>query len=154
MRAVLKWGALTGIGAYVITRIGFTYAALYAFGAAPAGPNNPGPIMFGCIGIFVILFMFSAAGYYAGGATRSAGIGALAGLLSCAVYAAASAVYTPGQAASTAVTGAGNSTTRIVTQAVAAVAVFGIAALMGWLGGRPGAKNARKADQASTSSPV
>ena len=79
-------------------------------------------------------------------------MGAVAGIVACAIYIALLTIYAPGASANiitedTAVTGG------FVLQAMAIFVTvtipLGIAALMGWLGGRPGAMRARKALQGS-----
>lgn len=147
MRFALKWGALTGLGAYVVGRLILTLGAMLLFGDGPSDLDHPGILTSACLGIFIILFAFSAAGYYAGRDTLKAGMGAVAGMVAMAVYAALSAIYTPGAAAATP-SQPGQPAVSPIAQAIslvaAALVVFGIAALMGWLGGRPGAANARK----------
>ena len=148
MRFALKWGALTGLGAYVVGRLILTLGAMLLFGDGPSDLDHPGILTSACLGIFIILFAFSAAGYYTGRDTLKAGMGAVAGIVAMAVYAALSAIYTPGASAAATPAQPGQPAISPVAQAIslvaAALVVFGIAALMGWLGGRPGAANARK----------
>ncbi len=198
MRAVfaaLKWGALIGVGAYVIARVALTLLATALFG--PGAPSLENPALFSslCLGIFLLLFAFSAAGFFAGRETGRAGMGAVAGMAAFVVYAALSQIYSPSSlpagAATTAPTSVATATplaatataiaTRSATAAARATAtataghaaqplpapsgvtillanltgfllVLGIAALMGWLGGRPGAQRARKVPQKDASS--
>ncbi|HLJ80513.1 MAG TPA: hypothetical protein VKT52_03430, partial [Ktedonobacterales bacterium] len=92
----------------------------------------------------------SAAGYFSGRDTLKAGMGAVAGMIAFVTYAILSLIYTPGTVPVTptptpkpgtpAVNPAAAASAFIVSQVV----ILGIAALMGWLGGRPGATNARK----------
>lgn len=146
MRFALKWGTLTGLGAYVVGRLILTLGATLLFGTGPSDLDHPGILTSACLGIFIILFAFSAAGYYTGRDTLQAGMGAVAGMVAMAVYAALSAIYTPGAStpAATPAQPAISPVAQAISLVVAALVVFGIAALMGWLGGRPGAANARK----------
>src|SRR5690242_2057528 len=147
MRAAALWGSVTGLGAYLILRLGL---ALLLFGSGSADLDHPGIFASSCLGIFALLFAFSAAGYFAGRDSLRAGMGALAGVISVAVYAALSAIYTPqaggsGGAASPAPGAqALPAAAQVASTIVAAALVFGVAALMGWLGGRPGAQNGRR----------
>ncbi len=164
MRSALKWGGLTGLGAYVVGRIILTYGAALLFGAGPSDLNHPGILTSACLGIFVILFAFSAAGYFAGRDTLQASLGAVAGMVAMAVYAVLSAIPlpAPGAAGAPATSQPAQPSVPAVAQAIsfliATAVVFGIAALMGWLGGRPGAANARKralaAQRAAAASPA
>lgn len=191
MRAALKWGALIGVGAYVIARVALTLLATAVFGPGVPGLENPALFSSLCLGIFLLLFAFSAAGFFAGRETGRDGMGAVAGMVAFVVYAVLSDLYSPtslpvGSAAATATaTPAAHATathiaataTAIATRSATATAratatatashaaqplpapsgvtvllanvtsfllVLGIAALMGWLGGRPGAQRARK----------
>jgi hypothetical protein len=151
MRAAAIWGGVTGLGAYLILRLGLALLTVLLFGSGSADLDHPGIFASSCLGIFALLFAFSAAGYFAGRDSLRAGMGALAGVISVAVYAALSALYTPqtsGPAGVAATPAPGTQPLPAAAQAastiVAAALVFGIAALMGWLGGRPGAQNARR----------
>lgn len=150
MRAAVKWGGLIGLSAYLIARLGLTLLSNALFGAAPADANHPGPFSLACLGIFALLFAFSAAGYFTGRDTLRDGLGAVAAIVAMAVYTVLSLIYTPmlGVASSTlpaASTGAGsNPAGQAIATVLAGLIVFGFAALMGWLGGRPGAANARR----------
>jgi hypothetical protein len=183
MRAALKWGALIGLGAYVIVRVALTLLATALFGPGTPSVENPALFSSLCLGILFLLFAFSAAGYYAGRETGRAGMGAVAGMGAFIVYAVLSTIYSPG---STPATGTGTATTTAtvvatatsthiastataIAHATATVAsqptqqvpapsgvtivlanltsfllVLGIAALMGWLGGHPGAQRTRR----------
>jgi hypothetical protein len=158
MRAALKWGLLTGAGAYIVAQLVLTLGATLIFGAGPGDPNHPGILLSGCLGIFFVLFAFSAAGYFTGRDTLTAGLGAVSGIVAFAVYAILSRIYTPQTVPVTAgsVPKSAASTINPVAQAgvflAALLVVVGIAALMGWLGGRPGATNARKRQGLATRS--
>jgi hypothetical protein len=147
MRSALKWGGLVGVGAYVVARLVLTFGATLIFGAGSADLDHPGLLASACTGIFVILFAFSAAGYFTGRDTLRAGYGALAGLVAMAVYAGLSALYTPGGTATSTSAPPASHLTPVAQAAstlVAALLVFGIAALMGWLGARPAVQKARR----------
>src|SRR5689334_3393673 len=95
--ATLKWGVLVGIAAYLVVDLAFTAIGLVAFGNGPADLNSdPGKLALGCTSIFLLLFAFSAAGYFAGRETAISGAGALAGAVAGAVYGLLIQLYTPG----------------------------------------------------------
>src|SRR5579859_1048871 len=150
MRAALKWGVLTGAGAYIVAQLVLTLGAILIFGAGPGDLNHPGILLSGCLGIFFILFAFSAAGYFTGRDTLKAKLGAVAGMLAFVAYAILAFIYTPQTAPATpaSATTAGahgtNQAAAVSAFIVSSLIILGIAALMGWLGGRPGATNARK----------
>lgn len=179
MWAALKWGVLVGVGIYVLDRLALTWLATALFGPGVPSLDNPALFSSLCLGIFALLFAFSAAGYFAGRETARPGMGAVAGAVAFVVYAALSALYSPSSAppapppgATGMATAAAQATaTAIATHAATVTAtatpgaqalpapnpavllaanvtsfllVAGIAALMGWLGGRPGAQQARK----------
>jgi hypothetical protein len=149
MRAAIKWGALIGVASYLLVGIALTVLGVAAFGNGPASlDSSPGKLTLGCGSLFILLFAFSAAGFFTGRETLNAGMGALAAMVAFAIYGVLITFYAPG------------SSTNVFTQdanapgglAMQAMAIFvtvtiplGIAALMGWLGGRPGAMRARKA---------
>lgn len=149
MLAALKWGALVGVTSYVVANVVITALGLLLF--PHANLTNPGLVAFACLSLFLLLFAFSTAGYFTGRETLRSGLGAAAGVVALAIYAVLSAIYTPGGHAATST--ASGATANAIAQGVAALIVLGIAALMGWLGGRPGAQNAkkRKADLAAAS---
>ena len=147
MRAAVKWGTLTGVGTYLVIRVALTLLSIAIFGNAPADPQHPALIILGCLGLFAMLFMFSAAGYFTGRDTLRPALGAVAGMISLAVNQVLTLIYSPG-ATSSATTAPSTSSVpvagQILLQGIAGLLVFSGAALMGWLGGRPGAQNARK----------
>ncbi|WIG57992.1 MAG: hypothetical protein OJF49_000737 [Ktedonobacterales bacterium] len=156
MISALKWGALIGLGAYAFVNIGLTLLAGALFGQGVPDVNNPGLFSALCLGIFALLFLFSAAGYFTGRDTLRAGLGAVAGMVALVVYAALKALYTPGSSAGA--TPAPKTTApalplaaQIMSVVVSDVLLLAIAALMGWLGGRPGEQRARKRLAASAS---
>lgn len=148
MRATLKWGALIGAGAYVVAQLALALGAVWIFGAGPGDLHHPGILLSGCLGVFFVLFAFSAAGYFTGRDTLRAEMGAVAGMVAFAVYALLSLIYTPATGPATSTPKSGTPTISPAAAVLAAIIsqliILGIAALMGWLGGRPGAANARK----------
>lgn len=149
MLSALKWGGLVGVGAYLLARLGLGLLSSALYGAnSPVDLNHPGPFSLACLGIFALLFAFSAAGYFTGRDTLKDGLGAVAGIISFVVYAALSAIPLGSSSAQAAPATAGaprqDPATQLIVSLVALLFVVGIAALMGWLGGRPGAINARR----------
>lgn len=151
MLSAVKWGSFVGAGAYLLARLGLGLLSSALFGAdSPVDLNHPGPFSLACLGIFALLFAFSAAGYFAGRDSLKDGLGAVAGMIAFAVYAALSAIplrLTGSPTPSTSTTPAApnqNPALQVIASLVALLFALGIAALMGWLGGRPGAMNARR----------
>jgi hypothetical protein len=153
MRDVFKWGGLVGAATYLLGTVGLTLLGRVLFPGQPVDVNHPGVLTLSCLGIFGLLFAFSAAGYFAGRDTLQDGYGAVAGMVALAVYYVLSLLYTPGAKFAAALSAGGaapgksaveGAFARAVAFVSAALIVFGIAALMGWLGGRPGANNARR----------
>lgn len=166
MGAAIKWGTLVGVASYLLLGVGLTVLGVALFGDGAATlDSSPGKLTLGCGSLFLLLFAFSAAGFFTGRETLNAGMGALAGMVTFAIYGVLITIYAPG------------SSTNVLTQdanmpggfGMQAMALFvtvtiplGIAALMGWLGGRPGAMRGRKTRQAqadtvtseTTSAPV
>ena len=148
MRAAIKWGGLIGVASYLLVGLGLTILGVVAFGNAPATLDaSPGKLSLGCASLFLLLFAFSAAGFFAGRETLNAGMGAIAGMVSFALYGVLITLYAPGSSANILAQDA-ESPGGPILQAMAIVVTvtipLGIAALMGWLGGRPGAMRARK----------
>ncbi|HEX8033377.1 MAG TPA: hypothetical protein VF510_05995 [Ktedonobacterales bacterium] len=151
MLTALKWGGIIGAAAYLFARLGLGLLSSALFGtSSPVDLDHPGPFSLACLGIFALLFAFSAAGYFAGRDTLKDGLGAVAGMIAFAIYAALSAIplhLTGSQAPSTSTTPAApsqNPATQAIVSFIALLFALGIAALMGWLGGRPGAMRARR----------
>jgi len=99
------------------------------------------------LGIFGILFAFSAAGYFTGRETSKVGWGVTSAMLALIVYHGLGLIYTPGSEG----VGSAASTTnhmpfvaQILLASAAAIIVLLIAAGMGWLGARPGIYQAQK----------
>ncbi|MGH2505520.1 MAG: hypothetical protein ACRDID_23660, partial [Ktedonobacterales bacterium] len=112
-------------------------------GNGPVDPNHPGKITLGCLELLLIIFAFSASGFYAGRETRHAGYGAIAGIVTFAVYGALISLYTFGGRASLA---GGTLGQQVVVELISVTLYLVIAALIGWLGGRPGATQGRARD--------
>ncbi len=154
MRIALKWGAVVGVVAYLVGTVLLTLLAKVFFAGQPVDVNHPGVFSLSCLGIFGLLFAFSAAGYFTGRDTLLDGWGAVAGMASLLVYYVLSLLYTPGAEFAASLRGefvsvpgksaAESAFAAAVSVAASAFIVFAIAAMMGWLGGRPGAKNAQK----------
>lgn len=158
MRAAIKWGAVIGVASYLLMGIGLTVLGMVAFGNGPATlDNNPGKLTLGCASLFLLLFAFSAAGFFTGRETLNAGMGALAGMVAFAIYGVLITIYAPGSSTNV-LTSDANTSGDFILQAMAVFVTvtipLGIAALMGWLGGRPGAMRARKALQLRDGSPA
>ena len=155
MRAAIKWGALIGVASYVLVGVGLTVLGLVAFGGGPATlDTSPGKLSLGCASLFLLLFAFSAAGFFAGRETLNAGMGAIAGMVAFAIYGTLVSIYAPGASSNVLnqdTSGPGGFVSQVMAVIVTVTIPLGIAALMGWLGGRPGAMRARNAQQAIAS---
>ena len=159
MRIALKWGALIGVATYLLATVGLTLLALALCPGQPVDVNHPGIFTLSCLGIFGVLFACSAAGFFTGRESLQDGYGAVAGMVALGVYYVLGLLYTPGvkpgAALDTGSAGPGGAQSvfaQFVFAASSALIVFGIAALMGWLGGRPGANQGHRR-RASTAKP-
>ncbi len=99
MLSAAKWGALVGVAMYIILQLDLDYLAVHA-GAGSIDPNHPGQITLGCLELLLILFAFSTSGFYAGRETRQAGYGAIAGMVTFAVYGVLLSIYSYGRTSS------------------------------------------------------
>lgn len=157
MRAAIKWGAFIGVASYLLIGIGLTIIGLLAFGNGSASlDTSPGKLSLGCGSIFLLLFAFSAAGFFTGRETLNSGMGALAGLVACAIYGALITIYAPGSTTNVFALDAnapGGWVSQVMAIFVTVTIPLAIGALMGWLGGRPGAMRARSA-RAHASTPA
>ena len=144
MLPIAKWGGVFGVATYLVAGLAIPALSLALF--PQADNSNPGFVTFECAGIFLLLFAFSAAGYYTGRDTLNAGTGALSGMLALAIYEALFTLYTPQGGGSAPVSTGKHPSLAVQVSAflVSLLLEFGLAALMGWLGGRPGASKARK----------
>lgn len=141
MLSAAKWGALVGVAVYLVTQL-ITIISQVAFGSGQMDLNHPGQITLGCLELLLIVFAFSASGFYAGRETRLAGYGAIAGMVTFVVYGALISIYSYGGRMPL---GAGGATLgqQIVIALISIVLYLIISALIGWLGGRPGAAQGR-----------
>ncbi len=141
MLSAAKWGALVGVAIYVVSQV-ITIINQVALGGGPVDPNHPAVIALGCVNLLLIVFAFSASGFYAGRETREAGFGAIAGMVTFIVYGALLSIYTFGGRVAL---GAGGATLgqQIVIGVITIILYLVISALIGWLGGRPGAAQGR-----------
>ena len=157
MRAAIKWGALVGVASYLLLGIGLTILGVAAFGNGAASlDSSPGKLTLGCGSLFLLLFAFSAAGFFTGRETLNAGMGALAGMITFALYGVLITIYAPGSSANVLTQDAnmpGGFGMQAMALFVTVTIPLGIAALMGWLGGRPGAMRGRKAQQRRQTQP-
>lgn len=148
MLSAAKWGAIVGVAVYIISQALY-FISLGAFGSAPADPSHPGKIALGCVSLLLIVFAFSTSGFFTGRETGLAGLGAIAGMVTFAVYGLLLTIIpfgarvTPGQ-------GGATIGQDVLIGLITVVVYLGIAALIGWLGGRPGASRG-KADRLRTS---
>ncbi len=142
MLSAFKWGALVGVAMYIVAQ------ALTLIGQATLGAQadlaHPGTLALGCVQLLLIAFAFSTSGFYAGRETRVAGYGAIAGMVTFAVYGLLLGFIPVG---SHVTLDAGGTTIgqQIVIGLVSALLYLSIAALIGWLGGRPGATRGQAA---------
>lgn len=155
MLPAAKWGAIVGVVIYLVSQ-GITVVNRIALGGAPADPNHPATITLGCLNLLLIAFSFSASGFYTGRETRQAGLGAIAGMITFVVYGALGSVYSVSGRAQL---GFGGATLgeQVIIALVIIVVYLCISALIGWLGGRPGAARAKRtsaAPQPSTREPA
>lgn len=141
MLSAAKWGALVGVAIYLVSQV-ITIVDQVALGTGPVDLNHPGKITLGCLELLLIVFAFSASGFYTGRETRMAGYGAIAGMVTFVVYGGLISIYSFGGRAPL---GAGGATVgeQIVVGLIAIILYLIIAALIGWLGGRPGAAQGR-----------
>jgi hypothetical protein len=112
-----------------------------------------------CLSLFLLVFAFSAAGFYTGRETGTAGLGALAGVVTLVVQYVLTLVGTAlagvnASATPAAAQQSGNPVAQALASIIAGALVLGLAASIGWLGGRPGAaRSARRKPQAATAAP-
>ena len=141
MLSAAKWGALVGVAMYIILEV-ISIISLSTLGPGSIDPNHPGQITLGCLELLIILFAFSTSGFYAGRETRQAGLGAIAGMVTFAVYGVLLSIYSYGRTSSSGVSG-GTIGQQVVIELISVTLYLVIAALIGWLGGRPGATQGR-----------
>jgi hypothetical protein len=137
MTSALKWGALSGAAAYVVY-LGLTFLE-QALQPGHRVDITTRPILLvpPCLLYFTLLFAFSAAGFYTGRESGRADLGAVAGMITLAVLYVLEHIYSPATGSAQA---PGQAAPAAAFAIIAGVLVFGLAAAMGWLGGRPGAQ--------------
>jgi hypothetical protein len=151
----LKWGAIAGGLLYVVGLLLqlFSNALVRTTGSIDE-TQHPILLIPTCLGLFFLLFGLSAAGFYTGRETGRAGLGALAGIVAFVVQYTLELIYTPvtpGPQPTTTTPANVTLAQIILVDLIAAVLVLGIAACMGWLGGRPGARRSPLAAQLAAS---
>lgn len=140
MLSAAKWGALVGVATYLISQL-ITIISDVVLGPGAADLNHPGRITLGCLNLLIIAFAFSAAGFYTGRETRQAGLGPLAGMITFAVYGTLLAMYSFGGRMQM---GGANLGEQVIVGLTTVFFYLMIAAMIGWLGARPGAGRARR----------
>lgn len=137
MRSAAKWGAIVGVTIYIVSQL-ITFISQVTLGVAPADPSHPGILAMGCLELLLIVFAFSTSGFYTGRETQVAGFGAIAGMITFAVYGLLLALIPIGDHSTLGAAGSSGGQQSVI--AIISVALYlGLAALIGWLGGRPGA---------------
>ena len=146
MFAGVKWGAIVGVAVYLALLASYALSNLLLAQTGQGASVTEHPILLVplCLSLFLSIFAFSAAGFYTGRETGIAGLGAIAGMVTLIVQ------YVLGLMGN-ALLGAGatatasaaqpqqNSVAQLLASLVAALLTLGLAASIGWLGGRPGA---------------
>ncbi len=155
--AGLKWGAIVGVAVYIVEVVLALFENALS-GKAPLDltthPIEALPI---CLSFFVLLFAFSAAGFYTGRETGQARLGAVAGVVTLVVQYLLGLLYTPASTSGNTTTTtqpAGNPISAFLAAIVALLLFVGVAALLGWLGGRPGAQRHAQRLNAQGSTPT
>lgn len=157
MIAGLKWGALVGVAVYIVEIV----LALFENALSGKAPldltTHPIEVIPICLLYFGLLFSFSAAGFYTGRETGRARLGAVAAIVTLVVQYLLGLLYTPASTSghtTTTTQPAGNPISAFLAAIVALLLYIGIAALLGWLGGRPGAQRYARHLNAQGSTPT
>jgi tryptophan-rich sensory protein len=151
MLAGLKWGAIVGVAVYVVA-LAFDVLAIWLTGSGPATINDrPALLIPVCGVIFAILFACSAAGFYVARETGVVGHAAFAGVVVLVVQYVLGQIYSP--VARNPATHAPVTAVGVIATLIAGLLVIGIAACMGWLGGRPGAQQHARRHSAMDTTP-
>lgn len=144
MLAGLKWGAIVGVAVYIVgVALDFFNNSLVRGAGSIDVTQHPQLLIPTCLIIFALLFACSAAGFYTGRETGVAGLGAVAGIVVLVVQYVLGLIYNPANsgARATVTTNPGaNTAVLVLANLTSLLLVIGIAACMGWLGGRPGAR--------------
>ncbi|HEX9036852.1 MAG TPA: hypothetical protein VF808_07655 [Ktedonobacterales bacterium] len=151
MVSAAKWGAIVGVAVYIISQALY-FAGVALFGPSPADPSHPAKYALGCVDLLIIAFAFSTSGFYAGRETRVAGLGAVAGMVTFVTYGLLLGVIPLGQRVTP---GQGGATLgQDIALGIVTVGIYlGISALIGWLGGRPGATRGKADARQAPSAP-
>jgi hypothetical protein len=153
LRVGVKWGAIVGVIVYVaLLALALLLNALTGTGS-PSIAERPVLLIPICLGYFALLFACSAAGFYTGRETGNAALGALAGVVTAIVQYVLGLVYTPSSGHTTTSTTALSGAGQVLVTLISALLVAGIAASMGWLGGRPGAQQFARRHKADAPDP-
>jgi hypothetical protein len=143
VRSAASWGGLFGLALYLFVGLVLTLVGIAIASPGNADPTqNPALYTLGCFQFLLLLFTYSAAGYYAGLETARASVGALAGAITFGVYWILSIIYLPVGTSSTPTTAPASqvsAATVIISNLIVLLISLGIAAGLGWLGGRAGA---------------
>jgi hypothetical protein len=161
MIAGIKWGAIVGVAVYLALLGSYALSNVLRAqtGRGAAVTEHPILLVPLCLSLFLLVFAFSAAGFYTGRETGTAGLGALAGVVTLAVQYVLTLVGTAlagvnASAAPAAAQQSGNPVAQALVSIMGAVLTLGLAASIGWLGGRPGAaRSAHRKLQATTAAP-
>ncbi len=159
MIAGAKWGAIVGALVYIVLLGVNSVGNLLFAGMSGSVMEHPTLLIPVCLSFFLLLFAFSTAGFYAGRETGKASLGAIAGMVTLIVQYLLSLIYNPaGGGTSAAAPASGHSTlslgAQLLAAAVAPLLFLGVAASMGWLGGRPGAQQYARRHQAAKTEPA
>ena len=145
MTSGIKWGVIVGVAVYLalLASNALSNVMLAQTGTAVSVTEHPVLLVPLCLSLFVLVFAFSAAGFYTGRETGRAELGALAGAVTLVVQ------YVLGLVGTALMSGGSHAAApdqrlvspfaQMAASVVAALLVLGLAASIGWLGGRPGA---------------
>jgi hypothetical protein len=158
MVAGVKWGAIVGVAVYLalLGSNALLNVLLAQTGSGASVTEHPILLVPLCLSLFLLIFAFSAAGFYTGRETGMAGLGALAGVVTLVVQYVLGLIGSAlaginASSAPAAAQQSGNPIAQVLASIMAAVLVLGLAASIGWLGGRPGAaRSPRRKLQAAT----
>jgi hypothetical protein len=157
MIAGLKWGAIIGVIVYAV-EFGLSALLNLLLAGGSSDPTvRPIVLLPVCMTYFVLIFAFSASGFYTGRETGKAGFGALAGVVTLAVQYVLGLLGSALSGAVPAATTSGSQLSpvaQILAKIVALLLVLGLAACIGWLGGRPGAQRSARRAKASEAAPA
>lgn len=157
MIASIKWGAIVGVGVYlaVLASTALSNVLTAEAGSGASVTEHPVLLIPVCLSIFLLIFAFSAAGFYTARETGQAGLGAVAGVVAFIVQYVLTLLGTTLAGMHVAATAPAQPAANPVGEALAAIVAIlldlGLAASIGWLGGRPGAaRSPRRKTPAAT----